>query len=105
MTTKPETAVRSWQNFLTMAVGAGVGYGMNYGLIRLGARFRDMFTTNKILEAADAALVGTGLAAVVYMGLMLFGWSKSGLVGDFLVGFGAGALADELLSSGVMGGS
>jgi len=73
MTTKPETAVRSWQNFLTMAVGAGVGYGM--------------------------------LAAVVYMGLMLFGWSKSGLVGDFLVGFGAGALADELLSSGVMGGS
>jgi len=97
----PTSGVRTWRNWLTMFVGGGVGYGVSMAMIRLGARIRDLLEKWNI-KSGKNTMVGVAAAVVIYLGLILYGWKKPGIVGDFMVGFGIGSIADELLNSGVV---
>ena len=95
-----EKEVRSIKHYIAMGVGAAVGWGSNRMLIRLGTRITNAISGFKILETQHQALVGSGIAILVYLAILGMGWSKAGVGGDFLVGFSAGALLDEMLVLG-----
>lgn len=105
-----ETYVRNWMSYAVMIATALLGFGVSAQFIRLGARIKTVLTNAKIVRLVDkdskpvddAKWIGTLLACGLYLGGLLFGFHKSGLMGDAVVGFSAGALVDEVLATGVI---
>lgn len=97
----PESGVRTWRNWLTMFVGGGIGYGVSMAIIRLGARIRDMLKKWNLTTGKNT-MIGVAAAIAVYLGVILYGWKKPGIMGDFMVGFGLGCICDEAMNSGVL---
>ena len=101
MTDQPPAIVgRGVKHYIAMGVGCAIGWGTSKLLIRLGQRITNAISGHDIVEAKHADLVGSGVAILVYLGIIGFGWSKTGVMGDFFIGFGAGALIEELLALG-----
>lgn len=101
MTDQPPAVVgRTVKHYIAMGVGGAIGWGTSKLLIRLGTRITNAISGHDIVEAKHASLVGSGIAILVYLGVLGFGWHKTGVMGDFFIGFGAGALLEELLVLG-----
>jgi hypothetical protein len=107
---KSEPYVRDWMGWIVMLALGIIGFGVNNRFLRLGARIRDLLIKFKLVRTVDAKnapvedakWAGSLLAICASLGILLFGFHKSGLMGDACVGFGAGLAIDEVLALGVV---
>lgn len=93
-------AIRTWQNYLTIGVSGIVGFSLSRTILRIETRIANLLQKYKLVSDAGLAnWAGVGVAAVIYLAVIGFGWGKDGWIGDIALGFGAGGLIDTLINA------
>ncbi|MEW5760073.1 MAG: hypothetical protein AB1779_04845 [Candidatus Thermoplasmatota archaeon] len=84
--------------YIAGGIGLVGGWILSNVFLQLGARFTKGMT--KVLGAdPKIAWMGVGVACLIYIAIIGFGWKKGGTLGWFIAGFGVGALIEEIMST------
>jgi len=84
--------------YIAGAIGFGIGY-LSSTVISISTLIRNLLLRLGILgtDAVKLHWLGLGVALLIYLAVLGFGWKKKGLLGWFLMGFGLGAILEEVL--------
>jgi len=84
--------------YIAGAIGFGIGY-LASAVLGVSTLIRNLLLRIGILgtDAPKLHWIGLGVALLIYLGIVGFGWRKKGLLGWFLMGFGVGAIVEEVI--------
>jgi len=85
--------------YIAGGVGCAVGW-ITSSMIAISSVLINLISKLGVkgIDAGKLRLIGIGSAILIYLAVIGLGWRKGGLIGTFLVGFGVGAILEELTS-------